>query len=174
MPAPPPPPTSVEGSPRRARPSPSPAPSVESRAHARRRAEFAGQAPAAAAPPLAAPAQSIAFTWNPLGLYWGRLSANAELSIARHHSLVASPYALVFETDRGSRGAWISEGFGFASPSSLGVGGELGYHYWQGAAAPLRGFFVGPAVLLGTTSAASVGDPTHVQGYWGGAFDVGD
>ncbi len=32
---------------------------------------------------------------------------------------------------------------------------------------------LGPALLLGSTTDATVGDPTHAQSYWGIAFDVG-
>jgi hypothetical protein len=104
---------------------------------------------------------------------WGRLSANLEWRLAPHHSLVATPNALVFQADRGSRRVLLSEGFGFASPSSFGVGVEVGYRYWPTRDASLRGWFVGPAVLTGLTTEATVGDPTHAQGYWGVALDVG-
>jgi hypothetical protein len=115
----------------------------------------------------------IAITWNPLGLPWGRLSANAEFQLQPHHALFVSPNALLFHVNRGGSGALLSEGFGFASPTSASFGVEVGYHYWLRWARSLRGPYLGPALLLGSTSQATVGDPTHAQGYWGLALDVG-
>jgi hypothetical protein len=118
------------------------------------------------------PPLPVAITLNPLPLIWGRLSGNVEVQLAPQHSLVASPNLLVFNEDRGTPHA-LSNGFGFASPSSNGVGVELGYHYWWRWARSLRGPFLGPSVLLGSTSNAEVGDASHAQSYWGLAFDVG-
>ena len=116
---------------------------------------------------------ALSITWNPVGLFWGRLSANAELELAPHHSVVASPNAIVFAADRGGPTALLSEGFGFATRGSASFGGEVGYHYWLEGARTLRGPFVGPSFLFGATTSASVGDPTQLQGYWGFAADVG-
>ena len=124
-------------------------------------------------PPPAAAASALAVTWNPLGLIWGRLSVNLEWQFAPHHALVASPNALIFQADRGGRNYLLSEGFGFASPSSFGVGAEVGYHYWPLGSDALRGWFLGPSVLTGLTTAATVGDASHAQGYWGLALDAG-
>lgn len=118
------------------------------------------------------PPHPVAITLNPLPLVWGRLSGNLEVELAPHHSLVASPNLLIFNEDRGAPHA-LSNGFGFASPASNGVGIELGYHYWLHWAPSLRGPFLGPSLLLGSTSNATVGDPSSAQWYWGLAFDVG-
>jgi hypothetical protein len=114
----------------------------------------------------------VAITLNPLPLFWGRLSGNLEVQVAPHHSLVVSPNLLVYNEDRGAPRP-LSNGFGFASPTSNGVGVELGYHYWWRWARSLRGPLLGPSLLLGSTSNATVGDPTRAQAYWGLAFDLG-
>jgi hypothetical protein len=115
----------------------------------------------------------VAVTLNPIGLLRGRLSANLEIEVEPHHSLVVSPNVLVFHANRGDPGSLLSEGLGFASPTSSSVGLEFGYHYWWRWSGTLRGPFLGPALLLGSTTDATVGDPTHAQSYWGIAFDVG-
>jgi hypothetical protein len=115
----------------------------------------------------------LAVTLNPIGLFWGRLSVNVEYQVQPHHSLFVSPNALIFETGRGSVNNVISQGLGFASASSLGLGTELGYHYWWMWSRALRGPFIGPALLFGLTSHAQVGNSAHVEGYWGLAVDVG-
>ncbi len=115
----------------------------------------------------------LAITLNPLPLFWGRLSANVEMQLAPHHALVVSPNVLVFNADRGGTGSLLSSGFGFASPTSTGIGVELGYHYYSRWSRTLRGNFFGPSLLVGTTSGANVGDGTHAQGYYGFALDVG-
>ena len=56
-------------------------------------------------------------------------------------------------------------------PASLGL--ELGYHYWLRWARSLRGVFLGPSLLLGSTTNASVGPTADAQTYWGLAFDAG-
>jgi len=114
----------------------------------------------------------VALTLSPLPLAWGRLSAAAEVLIAPHHALVASPNLLFVEIDRGGRSSFVSEGFGFASTTSSSVGVELGYHYWSHARDSLRGPFFGPSILVGDTSQSTV-DPSHAQGYWGLALDGG-
>lgn len=116
----------------------------------------------------------VAVTLNPLALLYGRLSANVEVLLAPHSSLVASPNALVAQTDRGGPNSALSEGLGFASHTSNGFGVELGYHYWWTERRTLRGPFLGPSLLFGSTTDATVGDPTHAQGYWGLAFDFGE
>jgi hypothetical protein len=106
-------------------------------------------------------------------MIWGRVSATFEVQLAPHHSLFASPNALLFDVDRGGRTNLISEGFGFASPHSSSLGIELGYHYWWRWARTLSGPFMGPSLLLGSTSSAYAGTTTEPQTYWGLAFDVG-
>jgi hypothetical protein len=166
---PPPPPQSTQPPPpqppRPAPPSPQAAPLPPYHAHVHRRPEvvYVIEEPE----PL-----PVAITLNPLPLIWGRLSGNVEVQLAPHHSLALSPNLLVFNEDRGTPRA-LSNGFGFASPASNGVGIELGYHYWWRWARSLRGPFLGPSLLLGGTSNAEVGDAAHTQSYWGLAFDFG-
>lgn len=114
----------------------------------------------------------IALTFAPLPLVLGRLSVAAEALLAPHHSLVASPNVLLGRIDRGGRYSLVSEGFGFASTASGSLGLELGYHYWWHAQESLRGPFFGPSLLVGDTT-QSIVDPSHAQGYWGLAWDVG-
>jgi hypothetical protein len=121
-------------------------------------------------PPAAYP---VALTLNPLGLFVGRLSANLEVQLEPHHSLVVSPNVLVFHADRGGSDGLLSEGLGFAQRTSSSFGIEFGYHYWWRWSRMLRGPYLGPSLLLGSTTNAGVGDPTHAQTYWGLAFDVG-
>jgi len=120
-------------------------------------------------PPAAHP---VAVTLNPVGLFRGRLSANLEVQLQPHHSLYVSPNVLAFHADRDA-GSLVSNGFGFATRTSSSFGLEFGYHYWWHWARTLSGPFIGPALLLGSTTDASVGDPTRAQSYWGLAFDVG-
>jgi hypothetical protein len=112
-------------------------------------------------------------TLNPLPLAWGRLSANVELLLAPHHAVFASPNLLLIHADRGGPSNPLSQGFGFATRTSVSFGVELGYHYFLSSQWSLRGPFLGPALLLGATTDASVGDATHLQAYWGVAFDAG-
>jgi hypothetical protein len=112
-------------------------------------------------------------SWNPLGVFWGRLSGNVEVLVAPHHALVASPDVLVFRAGRGGPRSLLSEGFGFTTTPSLSFGAELGYHYWWSGLTSLRGPFFGPSLLAGATTHASVGDGSRVQPYLGAAVDVG-
>jgi hypothetical protein len=117
---------------------------------------------------------ALAITINPLPLLLGRMSGNAEVLLAAHHALIASPNLLLFHVDRGGRYSWAAEGFGFATQPSGGFGIELGYHFYWQAQHWLRGPFFGPSLLLGTTTDANVGDPSHAQAYWGLALDIGE
>lgn len=130
--------------------------------------------PTPTAAPTAEPERrAVAITWNPAGLAWGRLSANVEVALASHHALSVSASTLLFHADRGSSRDLLSQGFGFASSTSFGLGGEVGYHYWLRGFPSLSGPFVGPSFVFGTTTRANVGDTSHAQGYWGLALDVG-
>jgi hypothetical protein len=115
----------------------------------------------------------VAVTLSPLDLLAGRLSGDVEVQLAPHHAVIVSANTLVFDDGRGSATSLVSEGFGFASRTSRGFGIEVGYHYWWDWARSLRGPFFGPSLVLGATSDAAVGDPTHVQGFWGLALDGG-
>jgi hypothetical protein len=116
------------------------------------------------------PAHPFAVTLNPLPLIWGRLSANAELLLLPHHSLVVSPNVLFPNV---TRAGTLAAAFGFSQRTSSGFGGEVGYHYWWFAHRTLRGPFFGPSLLLGSTTNATAGSGVGVQGYWGGALDIG-
>jgi hypothetical protein len=165
-PAPPPPERPAEP-PRHAT---SPTRSPRSRVPAAAHAEVRPPPPPPPAPEP--PPHPIAVTWNPAGFAWGRLSANVEAKVAAHHAVIASLNALVFNVDRGSSRDVLSEGFGFASPTSLSFGGELGYHYWLHGLPSLSGPFLGPSLVFGATTNPTVGS-AHVQGYWGLALDAG-
>ncbi|MDP9002848.1 MAG: hypothetical protein M3O46_22390, partial [Myxococcota bacterium] len=116
---------------------------------------------------------AIAATLNVLPLFLGRLSGNVEVLVAPHHAFIASPNLLFFHADRGGRYNLASEGLGFVTRNSASFGMELGYHYFWQWQRTLKGLFLGPSLLLGVTTDASVGDPSHAQGYWGLALDVG-
>jgi len=120
--------------------------------------------------PLARP---VAITFNPAALVLGRLSANVEVLLAPHHSLVLSPNVLAFQEGHGGRYDLASEGLGFATQRSSSFGGELGYHYWWRWRRSLMGPYFGPSLLLGSVTNASVGPTAAAQAYWGGAFDAG-
>jgi hypothetical protein len=120
------------------------------------------------------PPHPVAITWNPVALVAGRLSGNFEVQLVPHHSLVVSPSGLVFQADRGGRWNSVSEGLGFASRTSSGLGLELGYHFWWRWSRSLRGPFAGPSLLLGSTTNATAGpNPAAAQTYFGAAIDAG-
>jgi hypothetical protein len=118
-------------------------------------------------------ARPVAITFNPAALVLGRLSANVEVLLAPHHSLVLSPNVLAFQENHGGRYDLASEGLGFATQRSSSFGGELGYHYWWQWRRSLVGPYFGPSLLLGSVTNASVGPTAAAQAYWGGAFDAG-
>jgi hypothetical protein len=115
----------------------------------------------------------FSLTFNPLPAFWGRVSANLEVMLATHHALVLSPNFTVAADDRGVDDSAVNYGFGFTTKQSSGIGTEVGYHFWTGWNRTAHGGFLGPSLILGETSHASVGDPTKTQGYWGFAFDAG-
>jgi hypothetical protein len=120
------------------------------------------------------PPHPVAITWNPIALVAGRLSGNVEVQVAPHHSLIASPNALVLQADRGGRWNAVSEGLGYASRTSSSLGLELGYHFWWRWSHSLRGPFVGPSLLIGSTTNATAGpNPGNAQTYFGAAIDAG-
>lgn len=161
----PPPPRPPQAPPRAEPPPPPPRPPPPtSRPPRRREVVYVYEEPAA---------HPLAVTVNPLALTLGRLSANVELLLAPHHSLVLSPNLLVFQEDRGGRYALASEALGFATARSSSFGAELGYHYWWRWRRALAGPYFGPSLLLGTVNNATVGTTPGAQAYWGGAFDAG-
>jgi hypothetical protein len=120
------------------------------------------------------PARIVAMvTLNPVPLIWGRVSANLEFLFAPHHALVLSPYLLLNNADRGGL---LAQAFGFATSSSSGAGGEIGYHYWSHYhwwPGQLVGVFWGPSFLAGETTNPTAVDGTGSWGYWGAALDIG-
>jgi hypothetical protein len=119
------------------------------------------------------PARPIAITLSPIPVVWGRFSGTFEVQLAPHHSLLASPNVLLFDADRGGRNNLLSWGFGFASTHSSSLGLELGYHYWFHWSRTLSGPFLGPSLLLGSTTDANAGATADAQTYWGVALDAG-
>ena len=185
LPPPPPPPLAQEPA---AAPPPRTAPSLATPPPAARSATAPSQQPPPAPPVYRPrhrrevvavyeeydPPRPVAITWNPLALVGGRLSGNVEVLLAPHHALLVSPSALVLQADRGGRYNAESQGLGFASRSGGGFGLELGYHYWWRWSRDLRGPFLGPSLLLGSTTNATAGpDPASAQTYWGAALDAG-
>ncbi len=163
-PAPPSRPSAPPPAPQRYEPSRPPPPPPEGRPHRRREVVYVYEEPVA---------RPVAVTLNPAALVLGRLSANVELLLAPHHSLVLSPNILAFQEGHGGRYDLASEGLGFASEKSSSFGGELGYHYWWRWRRSLVGPYFGPSLLLGSVTNATVGATTNAQLYWGGAFDAG-
>jgi hypothetical protein len=161
------PPSTAQPRPSAGRPPPPPPPAAARPGQRRREVHETHETVYVVEEPLVRP---FALTFNPLAIIWGRLSANVELLLVPHHALVASVNLLLFNADRQDL---MQDGFGFANRDSSGFGGEFGYHYWLNWHRSLRGLYLGPSLLLGNTSNAIVGDPTHAQGYWGLAFDLG-
>jgi hypothetical protein len=159
-PAPPPRPASP---PPRYEPAPPPPPPY-GHPHRRREVIYVEEEPVA---------RPVAITFNPAALALGRLSANVEVLLAPHHSLVLSPNVLAFQEGHGGRYDLASEGLGFATERSSSFGAELGYHYWWRWRRSLAGPYFGPSLLLGSVTNASVGSTTAAQAYWGAAFDAG-
>ena len=99
------------------------------------------------------------------------MSANVEALATPHHAFVASANVLFPNVERGGD---LGQAFGFAQSASSSLGGEVGYHYWWDWRRALRGLFFGPSLILGGTTAATVGDSTRLQAYWGAALDIGE
>ncbi|MBV9949654.1 MAG: hypothetical protein JOZ69_22625, partial [Myxococcales bacterium] len=99
------------------------------------------------------PSRTLALTLNPLSIALGRLSGNLELLVAAHHALVLSANLLVAQVGRGGPGSLVSQAYGFVTEASGGLGAEVGYHYyaWRRRSV-LRGPFVGPSVVVGSTT----------------------
>jgi hypothetical protein len=147
---------------------------------------FAADEPDAEAPPAAeAPAQpppgavlvpiddaaqqpykQFAIIANPLGVFLGRYSIEAEYLPALHHAITLNPFydhtpvkATVngVETDLGSLN---------------GFGAELGYKFYTGKKGP-NGFFVGPSFLFASYKSSMSGYPDKSFTSVGGAIDIG-
>jgi hypothetical protein len=102
----------------------------------------------------------------------GKLSANVVLAPFEHHAIVVSPFYVLTRTTP----IRIFDDDG--NPTELpiqtfrGYGTELGYRYYAGRGG-LRGFFVGPSLIVGSfTATAENGDETPYIDY-GLAVDFG-
>ncbi|MEI7893002.1 MAG: DUF3575 domain-containing protein [Myxococcales bacterium] len=114
--------------------------------------------------PLASPRgapRRVALSWNPLTLHLEHYGANVEVLVASHHALVLSPFY-----------AWTRTNADSNNNVFRGIGGELGYRWYEGHDGP-RGFFLGPSVLLGSyTAVPKVGSSVPFWNF-GLAVDVG-
>jgi len=102
----------------------------------------------------------------------GKLSANVILAPLEHHTIIVSPFYVLTRT------APITIFDDNANPTELpiqtfeGFGTELGYRYYTGSGG-LRGFFVGPSLIVGSfTATAENGTETPYINY-GVAVDIG-
>ena len=137
------------------------------------------------------PRRFVAIEWNPLPLMvfhtgtrpsdpgrpaaqegLGKLSANVVVAPLEHHALILSPFYVLTRTTPIS--SWDMN----LNPTPLpiqtfeGFGTELGYRYYTGRGG-LRGFFVGPSLIVGSfTATAENGSKTPYIDY-GFAVDVG-
>jgi hypothetical protein len=142
-----------------------------------------------ALPELSPPRRYAAIEWNPLPLLvmntgtkpdpngpkqggLGKLSVNIVLAPLEHHALILSPfYALTRTTP-------VTTYDDELNPTQLpvqtfrGYGTELGYRYYSGQGG-LRGFFVGPSLIISSfTATAQNGTKTSYLDY-GLAGDIG-
>lgn len=118
------------------------------------------------------PRRLLALEFNPLSLIIGKVSASAVIVPVDHHALVLSPFYVSTTTN----GIDVFDNQGNATQLPVqtfsGFGGELGYRYYTGLGGP-RGFFAGPAIILGAmTARAQNGSSTGYLDY-GLAADIG-
>ena len=105
---------------------------------------------------IAAAPRHWAVEVNPLAALLLRASANVELSPSAHHALILSPIAQLDTGDIGS-----------------GIWGELAYRYYSDTGG-LEGFFLGPALILGSFSYSTDARPDRQHGSAvGAAIDAG-
>ncbi len=107
---------------------------------------------------------------NPLPIFAGRLSVDLEFMLAPHHALIVSPNVTFHKVAFARNDNTLGYGLGFASDTSAGFGGEVGYHYWTRR--HLQGIYLGPSLVLGATL-PSAPPGAKAFAYFGGAFDVG-
>jgi hypothetical protein len=115
----------------------------------------------------------LALEWNPLPLVTlGKLSGNLVVVPIDHHALIVSPFYArtstepIYIYDDAGNGTQLPE------QKFHGFGAEIGYRYYVGLGGP-RGFFAGPALVLGSfTATAANGGQTRFSDY-GFAGDLG-
>ncbi|HET7543651.1 MAG TPA: hypothetical protein VFK05_27450 [Polyangiaceae bacterium] len=127
-----------------------------------------GAPPGAVLVPTEKPDEPHPFTllFNPIGLFVGRYSIQAEYQPVLHHAITLNPFydhTSVKVTTNG-----VEEDIGSVS----GGGAELGYRYYTGRKGP-NGFFVGPSFLFAAYTQTQTGVPDLSFTSFGAAVDVG-
>ncbi len=139
----------------------------------------------AEAPPAAAPApaqappgavlvpiaeepqpKQFAIIANPLGVFLGRYSIQAEYLPALHHAVTLNPFYNHTSVKATTNG--VEQDLG----SLNGFGAELGYKYYSGKKGP-NGFFVSPSFLFASYSSSLQGTADKSFTSFGGAIDIG-
>jgi hypothetical protein len=116
--------------------------------------------------------REFALEANPLGVFIGRYSIQAEWMPAAHHALVLNPHFSSVTVDA-TRG-FDSQEIKYTEKLS-GFGAELGYRFYTGSRG-MNGFYVGPSLLVGSYSASSEdAEVKHDVAFSsiGGAIDIG-
>jgi hypothetical protein len=138
----------------------------------------------------APPRRYVSIEWNPLPLVvmhtgvrpsdpgrpsqegLGKLSANIVLAPFEHHAVILSPFYVLTRTTP----ITIFDNGG--NPTRLpiqtfeGYGSELGYRYYADHGG-LRGFFIGPSLIVGSFTATAENGTQLPYIHYGAAFDVG-
>jgi len=144
---------------------------------------LADESDAEAPPPAAAPApppgavlvpiqeaeqpfKQWAIIANPLGIFMGRYSLQAEYLPALHHAITLNPFYNHTPIKVTSNGTEQDLG------SLSGFGAELGYKFYSGKKGP-NGFFVSPSFLFASYSSTMTGEPNKSFTSMGGAIDIG-
>jgi hypothetical protein len=119
------------------------------------------------------PQRVLAVEWNPLSLLFvSKLSANVVFAPFEHHAVVVSPFYAQTKTVPFYVFDDAGQGTRLPVQRFTGFGGELGYRYYTGRGG-LRGFFVGPSLLVGSfTAKAENGTKTSFVNF-GAAADAG-
>lgn len=123
--------------------------------------------------------RTAAIEWNPLALIaLGKLSFNVVVTPAEHHALVLSPHYQWAETAPIYKFADPSSDPNSAPTSRVGtqhfkaLGGEIGYRYYSGRGG-MRGWFIGPSLILDAVWANPQNGPMKKFGDIGLAVDTG-
>ena len=139
-------------------------------------------APADAPPPAAPPPGAVLvpveraespdephpFTllFNPIGVFIGRYSIQAEYQPVLHHAITLTPFYNHTPVTMTVDGQETDLG------SLNGGGAELGYRYYTGRKGP-NGFFVGPSLLFASYKSSQSGVQDDSFTSFGAAVDVG-
>lgn len=117
--------------------------------------------------------------WNPLSLVTlGKLSFNVVLMPGDHHALILSPHYQWAETAPVYKFADPNSDPNSAPTSRVGtqhfkaLGGEIGYRYYSGHGG-MRGWFIGPSLILDMGWANPLDGPMKRYGDLGLAVDTG-